>query len=465
MATASSITRGGSATDPLLLIGLPEEVIIQILQHCRPTDLCTLSKSCKRMAALASLDAIWKPIAAVMYQPASAAEAAAARQLTWEEHFDEVMGSSTTLLNHPTSPIDDGVSLPVPSSGATTTPLPLPLLNFKPFLATLSLTRCFRCGIDARDRAVIGSVGLEALDVFKRRYCKQCQKRELVTRAEARERWLVSEKQLAQLRCVAKPWYNKTCLLYLRSQVEDLAILKWGSSRLLAAERERRRTLKPLDDDIPPLSPDSPTSAFPTPPLDTEASAAAWSPTRRASVSSNSTAASPTDAWGPPSPMPGPRAATRDEDEDDDVDEDEDRVEGFAEPLFFIGPSAVGVASAAPQQRYDPPAGRPRRTWSSSSSEGTAAMEVDCGEGDGDGAEDADGEGVVGVPSSVFADLRKVRPRKSVEAVREDGGEGRDEETEGTEVSAGAGGRRGSWVTSFFHRGGGGVGTGGRWST
>ncbi|KAJ3219768.1 hypothetical protein HDU67_009580 [Dinochytrium kinnereticum] len=71
---------------------------------------------------------------------------------------------------------------------------------------------------------------------------KSCQKRELVTKAEAKDEFLMTEKQLAQLNYVTKPWYNKTCVLYLRPQVEDLAILKWGSERALSAERERRRT-------------------------------------------------------------------------------------------------------------------------------------------------------------------------------------------------------------------------------
>ncbi|KAI8853091.1 hypothetical protein BC829DRAFT_20190 [Chytridium lagenaria] len=129
----------------------------------------------------------------------------------------------------------------LPSTSAALPTLPLPTLGFKPFLASLSVDRCFRCGIDARDKSVIGAVGVAALKTFKRRYCKSCQKMELITRAEAREEYLLTEKQLAQLNSVTKPWYNKTCVLYLRSQVEDLADLKWGSDHALAAERERRR--------------------------------------------------------------------------------------------------------------------------------------------------------------------------------------------------------------------------------
>ncbi|KAJ3328114.1 hypothetical protein HDU76_010563 [Blyttiomyces sp. JEL0837] len=119
-------------------------------------------------------------------------------------------------------------------------PLPLPKSNFKAFLARLSLERCFRCGVDARDRATIGAVGDAALEKFKRRYCKACQKTELVTRGDAKLHYLLTDKQLAQLTSITKPWYNKTCHLYLRSHVESLSVTRWGSRKAMEAEKERR---------------------------------------------------------------------------------------------------------------------------------------------------------------------------------------------------------------------------------
>ncbi|KAJ3096496.1 hypothetical protein HDU97_005855 [Phlyctochytrium planicorne] len=284
---------------PHLLL-LPEEIVIHILRNCRPTDLCAAARSCKRLASIADLDAIWKPIASEMYKPATQiairSPLPAARppfisnkghdyvdsdehslmglEIRWTNSMNaagppclskslENQTLTATGMTTPTMVMDNS-STPIPfshtnvkekcealasgaaESGFTTKlpTLPLPNQGFKTFLASLSVNRCFRCGVDARDKAVIGAVGLAALKAFKRRYCKACQKLQLLTRIEAKEEYLMTEKQLAQLSFVTKPWYNKTCVLYLRSQVEDLAILKWGSGEALTAERERRRSTR-----------------------------------------------------------------------------------------------------------------------------------------------------------------------------------------------------------------------------
>ncbi|KAJ3130689.1 hypothetical protein HK101_004983, partial [Irineochytrium annulatum] len=248
------------------LCDLPDELLILILSHCRPADLCTLSRSGRRLACLADLDDIWAPIAFDLYRPKLDSAAMMRKggapgdgdrdavlpeaggdgvagpdgggggaRGGAEEEGDIVMGGTAGIVADDINATerDDPCSLP-PS---------LPTKGFKSFLARLSAgPRCFRCGVDASDRTVLGgSVGVNVVKTFKRRYCKQCQKTELVTKTEARDSFLLTEKQLAQLNFVTKPWYNKTCFLYLRSHVSDMALQKHGSRAALDRELDRRR--------------------------------------------------------------------------------------------------------------------------------------------------------------------------------------------------------------------------------
>lgn len=104
--------------------------------------------------------------------------------------------------------------------------------------------QCFECGAENLD--------FKLYNVFKSRVCKVCrrekpEKYSLLTKTECREDYLLTEPELRDtelLPHLERPNPHKTTfnnmMLYLRYQVEEFAMKKWGGEEGLDAEYERR---------------------------------------------------------------------------------------------------------------------------------------------------------------------------------------------------------------------------------
>ncbi|RUO96763.1 hypothetical protein BC936DRAFT_141485 [Jimgerdemannia flammicorona] len=68
-----------------------------------------------------------------------------------------------------------------------------------------------------------------------------CQSTEFINKTDAKERFLVTEKQLAAAKYVPKPWYGKQSYLYLESTIEQLSLERWGSERALKEAKSERK--------------------------------------------------------------------------------------------------------------------------------------------------------------------------------------------------------------------------------
>ncbi|KAI8812094.1 hypothetical protein BJ742DRAFT_794800 [Cladochytrium replicatum] len=184
------------------LLSLPHEILLNILRGLPLRDLAAVSCCCRHLNTLAVADSLWRPIVADVYKP---------------------------------------------STDSFVRPAIAPTTNVRQFLANLSVEHCFRCGIKATGKSALGRRGELVLAMYKRRYCKGCQRLELLTHVEAKDTYLVSDKELATLRHLEKPVHPDShqssllYILYLRDHVHSLAMRRWGSETGLEEERHRRK--------------------------------------------------------------------------------------------------------------------------------------------------------------------------------------------------------------------------------
>ncbi|KAI9355330.1 hypothetical protein DFJ73DRAFT_825174 [Zopfochytrium polystomum] len=240
---------------PPQLLFLPDELVIAVLRRVRAADLCRLGRTCRRLHALADIDELWAPIALGLYQPNLNR-----KQQQIQSHSQQAnvryqnvrQGHETALPAHQSTdaPSNAVENAPTPIAvcdpvAAPSLALSLPAREFKRFLTSLARSqRCFRCGVDESGRET-GGFADSIAEKFKRRYCKLCQTTELVTRTDAKSRYMLTNKQLARLTSVTKPWYSKDCNLYLKSHVESLAEQRRESGLVLGSAARMCSSISP----------------------------------------------------------------------------------------------------------------------------------------------------------------------------------------------------------------------------
>ncbi|RUS13995.1 hypothetical protein BC937DRAFT_94494 [Endogone sp. FLAS-F59071] len=189
---------------------LPDEILLSIIEYMNPTAkvLCGLGKTCKRLNNLVSMDLLWRPIVATMYKP----------------YAVFITSASSSSAAPPTC------FGPAPKTGC------------RQFLADLARSVfCFRCGDRAETSANVGQIDPDEMaDKFQRRYCRVCQQSVLINKTNAKNQYLVTDKQLSTVRFIKKPWYGKGSYLYLRSTIESLSMERWDTKENLNQEKARR---------------------------------------------------------------------------------------------------------------------------------------------------------------------------------------------------------------------------------
>ncbi|KAJ3085005.1 hypothetical protein HK102_000401 [Quaeritorhiza haematococci] len=286
---ASSKSLGKMKAVPFPLLHLPDDCLIIVFESCTVNDLCNLSRCCRRLDAVSGLDILWRPIAMELYKPStikvppsvpnaasdgttsvssSAAAASSSSSSTSATAAASGSSSSSATVAAPSSssvpPLAAALAASLHADAGSSSSswnlsavpyeqwpttlarnvLPFPTRGYKLFLANLSQSHCFRCGVLV-EGSIIGPVGVKALELFRRRYCKSCQKTELISKSQAKQNYLVTDKQIATLRCVQRGTGTRSAHLYLRTQVEQLSLTRWGTQKRIDEEKSKRKPRAP----------------------------------------------------------------------------------------------------------------------------------------------------------------------------------------------------------------------------
>ncbi|RUS19511.1 hypothetical protein BC937DRAFT_87366 [Endogone sp. FLAS-F59071] len=203
---------------------LPDELLLIVLE-CMSRDIraiCALARSCRRLYHLSTLDLVWRPAVANLYRPTS------------RRHVK--------CYGQP------------------------PQHNLLRFMRNLAGSEyCFRCGVRATSKTELGVMGEKVMEVLARRmpghrvYQQDRRKRKIPSKFSLQgcleEMSIISnlpfpsallceqvtEKQLASVKYVPKPWYGKQSYLYLKSTIEQLSLERWGSERALKQAKSERK--------------------------------------------------------------------------------------------------------------------------------------------------------------------------------------------------------------------------------
>ncbi|KAL1924459.1 uncharacterized protein VTP21DRAFT_4113 [Calcarisporiella thermophila] len=195
------VDKGKRKASSMLLMDLPNEMLLCIIDLlATPSQLFNIGMTCKRLYSLTSIDYYWRPIVFKLHEPSA-------------KHFSY-----------------GGRAPDIPDGG------------YRRFLCDLADSDyCFHCGCRAVMKYELGELGERITQQFKRRYCKGCQKTELINKTNAKERYLVTDKQLQKIQYVEKKWYGKPSYLFLRSAIEALSIERWGTLEAMENEKLNRR--------------------------------------------------------------------------------------------------------------------------------------------------------------------------------------------------------------------------------